>query len=101
MQQELTAYHRLLVVSYRRYLDADLTLTLARDEMRTFFPAGSMPPRGAIGAPGSRMRRLHEDRDRALLRLQSSYEKLRAARARVAQRNADRPEAILPRASIE
>lgn len=101
MQEELAAYHRLLVIAYRRYLDADLVLALATNDMRTFFPADRMTYRGTIGAPGSRVRRLHEERDRALLRLQSSYEKSRAAKARVEQRQSSRTETLFLTLRIE
>ena len=94
MQEELAAHHRLLAVAYRRYLDADLTLALATNDMRTFFPTNRQPYRGTIGAPGSRIRRLHDKRDLALLRLQSSYELFAAARARVARRHASRTETL-------
>lgn len=94
MQEELAAYHRLLLIAYRRYVDADLELALAVSDMRNFFPADRMPHRGTIGAPDSPIRQLHEKRDRALLRLQSSYEKFRAARARVGRRQASRTETL-------
>ena len=86
MHEELAAYHRLLTAAYRRYIDADLRLRMARQEMRGFFPATRMPHRGTIGAPGSPLRRLHDERDRALLRLQSSFDKYHAAKERVARR---------------
>ena len=82
MQEELKAYHRLLVVTYRRYLLADLLLASAIDDMRAFFPPERKPSRGTIGAPGSRIRRLHDDRDRALHRLQSAHQKFRVAKTR-------------------
>lgn len=94
MNKDLAAYHRLLGVAYRRYLDADLVLALAMDDMRSCFPANRVPYRDTIGAPGSRIRRLHEDRDRALFRLQSSYKKFRAAKARIEQRHSRRRETL-------
>ena len=88
MHRELVAHHRLLAIAYRRYLDADLRLVEALNEMQSFFPVNRMPCRGTVGAPRSPIRRLHEERDRALLRLQSAYVKFKTAKARVHQREA-------------
>lgn len=101
MLEELAAYHRLLTVAYRRYLIADLMLSHAKDDMRRFFPADRMPYRNTIGTPYSRVRRLHEDRDRALLQLQSSYEEFRVARARAAQKQSRRTETMFLAMRIE
>ncbi|WP_372611594.1 hypothetical protein [Aquicoccus sp.] len=94
MHRELAAYQRLLIVAYRRYLEADHALASKLDDMRAVFPPERIPYRGTIGAPGSPVRRLYEDRDRALLSLHSAREKLDAARARICQRQA-RPTKIL------
>ena len=87
----LETHHRFVAVAYRRYLDADQMLVLALNDLREVFPANRMPYRGTIGAPGSRIRRLYEDRDRALCRLQASFEEFKAAKARMAARSRPRP----------
>ena len=87
MNRELAAYQRLLVIAYHRYLEADQALASRLSAMRAFFPPDSMPYRGTIGAPGSRVRRLYEDRDRALLRLHAAREKFNAAKARLDRRH--------------
>lgn len=94
MNRELAAYQRLLVFAYRRYLEADHALASRLSDMRTFFPPDSMPYRGTIGAPGSRIRRLYEDRDRALQRLHAARAKFNAARARLDQRHAGPTEVL-------
>ncbi len=88
MHRELAAYQRLLAIAYRRYLDADRALASRLNYMRAVFPPDSMPYCGTIGAPGSPVRRLHEDRDRALLMLHAAREKFNAARARTHLRHA-------------
>ncbi len=78
-------------------MDTDLRLVAALNDMQLFFPPDRVPYRGTVGAPGSRIRRLHEERDRALLRLQSAYTKLKTAKARVHQREASRRMTLLLR----
>ncbi|GAB4258436.1 MAG: hypothetical protein Kow0013_00250 [Pararhodobacter sp.] len=82
MRDDLAAYHRLVSVTYHRYLEADRSLAEALDAMRQVFPADVMPYRGTLGAPRSRIRRLRDERDRALGRLETSLAQLRAARSR-------------------
>lgn len=90
MHRALTAHYRLLAVAYRRYVDADFRLMKARNELRSFFPVDRAPYRRTIGAPGSAIRRLHKERDQALLRFQSAYAKFKTAKARVHQRETSR-----------
>ena len=66
MHRDLEAYHRVLAAAYRRYLEADRALVSKMREMRAVFPPGSVPRRGTLGAPGSPIRRLREERDQAL-----------------------------------
>lgn len=100
MNRELTAYQRLLLIAYERYLETDLRLAQAMNDMRGFFPVNRMPYRDTIGAPGSRVRRLHDDRDRALLRLQSAYEKFKAAKTRAERRTRHQAETYLITATL-
>lgn len=90
MQRELAAHYRLLASAYHRYVDADLQLQAALNEMQSYFPAGTAPYWGTLGARRSPIRRLHEERDEALLRLQSAYVKFKTARTRAHQRLASR-----------
>ncbi|KPQ05710.1 MAG: hypothetical protein HLUCCA12_13870 [Rhodobacteraceae bacterium HLUCCA12] len=94
MHRELAAYQRLLIITYRRYLEADRALASRLDALRAVFPPDRKPHRGTIGAPDSPIRRLCENRDRALLRLHAARAEFEAARARIAQRHA-RPTNVL------
>ncbi|MBE3640293.1 hypothetical protein [Mangrovicoccus algicola] len=74
MQPELSTRRRLLAASLSRYEEAD----------RAWQSAGT----GAIGAPGSALRRRHDARMRALARVEAARAKLRIARDRLAARAA-------------
>ena len=92
MHQDIAAHFRLLTVAYCRYLEAERSLRIALDEAHGYFPVGTAPHPGTLGAPGSYVRRQREVRDRALLRLQSCHAKYKAAKARLSQRQAMRGE---------
>ncbi|WP_223228822.1 hypothetical protein, partial [Lutimaribacter pacificus] len=92
MHQDIGAHFRLLAVAYFRYLEAERSLRTALDEAHGYFPIGTAPHPGTLGAPGSYVRRQRESRDQALLRLQSCHAKYRAAKARLARRQAMRRE---------
>lgn len=96
MQAELVTRRRALLVIYRRWLDADRALALALRDARTVFPSASRPPRWTIGAPGSPVRRLHEQRERALLQLQAARLKLAVAKARLDARRGGGTILLLP-----
>lgn len=83
MDKELLVRRRVLHLTYRRYLEADLAWARARREARSWFPPAARPPRGAIGDPESRMRRLHDRRADALQRMQVAMLKLQVARRRL------------------
>jgi hypothetical protein len=101
MHRELAAYQRLLITSYRRYLEAEHALSSGLSDMRALFPPDCTPYRGTIGAPGSRVRRLYEYRDRALLRLHTAREEFKAARARSDQRHVRPPKALFLTVRVE
>ncbi|KNG93167.1 hypothetical protein [Pseudaestuariivita atlantica] len=88
MHTDLEVYYQLLLRSYRRYLEAERRVSSAREGLREVFPVREIPYHGTIGAPGSRFRRLYDERASALFRLQSAHEKFRAAQRRVERRNA-------------
>ena len=60
---------RVLLKAYRRYLDAESDLRTAQEEALRWFPQNSRPQVLPIGQPGSRVRQLHDRRERALARL--------------------------------
>lgn len=83
MHEHLVVQRRVLIIAYRRYLAADEALQSARLAAQSWFPEA--PRRGPmlIGNPGSRMRQLHDRRDRALARLVLARQELKAAQRRV------------------
>ena len=89
MQSELATRRRALRVTYLRYIEADCAWREALEEMRAWFPATLRPNRDAMGNPGSRIRRLYEERARALVLLEAAHAKLDTARARLDQRRPD------------
>ena len=81
---ELAHRRRVLARALHVYFEADLAWASAARAARTWFPAGARPQARPIGDPGSRVRRLHEGRERALLRLCAAREKFETARKRAA-----------------
>lgn len=84
MHPDLGVQRRVLIRSYRLYLDADRNWTIAVREAKNWFPAGQRPRGAVIGDRHSRIRRLYEARERALHRLLLAREKLENARRRLA-----------------
>ncbi len=85
MHTDLATRRRVLVVMYQRYLEADQSWNLALRDMRTWFPAESQPNPSRMGNPGSPIRRLYEQRKRAVFQLEAAHIKLDAARQRLAE----------------
>ena len=86
MHSDLLVRRRVLVVSYRRYLDADREWISAVRDAASWFPAEERSTLPMLGDPGSRVRRLYEIRERALQRLLAAREKLQRARSRLSER---------------
>lgn len=82
MKEELLSHRRVLVQAYQRYLDAEDRLYAAQQAALTFFPADSRPQVPPIGQPGSRIRRLHDRRARALARLALLRKMMQDSRSR-------------------
>ena len=97
MQIELATRRRALLITYQRYLDSDRAWNAALRETRAWFPSGDRPGSLTIGNPGSPIRRLYEQRERALLQLYAARVKLETARQRLTakRRNADVPRVML------
>ena len=66
MHADLETRRRVLLLTYRRYLEADRAWNTALREMRTWFPTTRRPVSAIIGNPGSPIRRLYEQRARAM-----------------------------------
>ncbi|WP_135502061.1 hypothetical protein [Roseovarius aestuariivivens] len=86
MNHELTRKRRLLLVTYKRYLEADLGWSRASSAARAWFPDESRPYRGTMGSPRSPLRRIYEKRQRALLQLAAARAKFREAKAQMEAR---------------
>jgi len=86
MHTDLATNRRVLIVMYQRYLEADRTWNIALSEIRMWFPTESRPNRATIGSPGSPIRRLHEQRERAMFQLEAARLKLEMAKQRLSKR---------------
>lgn len=95
MHTDLKARRRVLIMTYRRYLDADRAWTVAQGELKTWFPGISLSHRSQIGDPGSRVRRLYEQRNRAMLQFEAARRKLDEGRKRLPPRRRPVPAAHL------
>lgn len=73
---------RALLIMYHRYLIADRAWRLAQQEAQSWFPARERPAVTPIGSPGSRIRRLHDRRERAVDQLTVALLKFREAQRR-------------------
>lgn len=85
MTPEIEPQRRALLIIYRRYLLADRAWRLAQREAQSWFPSHERPA-VPIGNPGSRIRRLHDRRDRAVEQLEVALLKLHEAQRRAAAR---------------
>ncbi|WP_108484787.1 hypothetical protein [Oceaniglobus ichthyenteri] len=88
MHADLETRRRVLIVMYRRYLDADRCWNLAVREMKLWFPTEDQHSLSRLGNPGSFIRRRYEQRERALALLTAAHLKLDVARQRLAKRRA-------------
>ena len=86
MHTDIVPRRRLLLLTYQRYMAADRAWNVALREMKTWFPAASQPVRSTIGNPGSPIRRLYKNRERAMLQLETARLKLEVAKQRLAAR---------------
>ena len=86
MHADLETRRRVLLLTYQRYLEADRAWNIAQREIRTWFPTASRPGLATIGSPGSPVRRLYEQRERARLQLDAAHSKLEAAKQRLVER---------------
>lgn len=75
-------HRRALLSAYQRYMAADRACRLAQKEALSWFPTKNRPSVPPIGNQGSPLRRLHEHRDRALVRLQVLRLRLHETRQR-------------------
>ncbi|QFT92378.1 hypothetical protein FIU86_05955 [Roseovarius sp. THAF9] len=86
MDRDLDQSRRLLAVTYRRYIEADLGWVRARCAARAWFPEESLPYRWTMGSPQSRLRQIYERRQRALVQLAAARQKFLRAKERMEKR---------------
>lgn len=70
MRPELRLHYRALLSAHHRYMAADRACRIAQKEALSWFPTKQRPSVPPIGNPGSPLRRLHDRRDRSLIRLE-------------------------------
>lgn len=85
MHADLEARRRVLILMYQRYAEADRRWNLALREISAWFPTEKQPSRSRMGDPGSPIRRLYEQRKRAMFQLEAARKKLDVARQRLAE----------------
>ena len=83
MHSDLATRRRVLLVTYQRYQKVDRAWDIARQEMKRWFPRGERTSSSTIGNPGSPIRRLYEQRERAMRQLEVARLKLDVARQRL------------------
>lgn len=86
MHAELATRRRVLLVIYQRYATAEHAWSVAQQETKAWFPQAHHSP-AIIGDPGSAIRRLYDQRLRAILQLEVARLKLQVARQRLERRS--------------
>ncbi len=86
MHADLETRRRVLTLMYQRYSEADRCWNLALREMSTWFPPEYQRNPARMGDPGSPIRRLYEQRIRAMFQLEAARKKLDVARQRLAEK---------------
>jgi len=96
MHRDIETNRRVLLLAYRRFLEVDRAWDMALREVNSWFPSASRVGRSTLGNPGSPIRRLHDQRHRAIAQLEAAYQKLEIAKKRMsAKRQKTQTEAIL------
>lgn len=86
MHADLAVRRRVLLVTYQRYMKADRAWDAELREVKTWFPSSSQPGFLIIGNPGSKIRKIYEERQRALMQLEAARLKLETAKQRLTAR---------------
>ncbi len=88
MHADLATRRRVLLLIYQRYTAAEQAWSVAQRETKTWFPQSHHSP-AIIGDPGSPIRHLYNQRERAILQLEVARLKLQVARKRLERREQD------------
>lgn len=86
MHADLATRRRALLLIYQRYIAAEQAWSVAQRETKTWFPQSHHSP-AFIGDPGSPIRHLYDQRERAILQLEVARLKLHVARQRLRRRS--------------
>ena len=86
MHSDLATRRRVLFLIYQRYIAAERAWTDAQREIKAWYPTNTETRVAIIGNPGSAIRRLYEQRERAILQLEVARGKLEVARQRLETR---------------
>jgi len=86
MHRDIETNRRVLLLAYRRFLEVDRAWDMALREVNSWFPSAGKVGLSILGNPGSPIRRLHDQRDRAIRQLEAAYQKLEVAKIRLAAR---------------
>ncbi len=87
MLVELQIRRRAVAMAYRRYLEADYAWNSSTQSAMSWFHAARQAHVAIIGNPGSKVRRLYRQRERAMLQLETARLKLNAAKTRLLKRH--------------
>ncbi len=85
MSRKFKTRRRAVWVFYQRYLEADRAFRLAQNEAMSWLRPEDRSSVRPIGNPGSPLRRLYEQRARAMSQLEVAYLKLRVMKQRAAR----------------
>ena len=82
MGPDLETRRRAVLIIYKRYLRAERDWQMAQEDVSSWFPAPQPSKAPPIGEPGSRVRRLHDRRDRAVAQLMLAQRQLHELKRR-------------------
>ncbi len=86
MLAELQTRRRAIALAYSRYVVADAAWTRCTQRAMSWFPDARQAHVAIIGNPGSNVRRLYQQRERAMLQLETARLKLELAKSRLLKR---------------
>jgi len=86
MHRDIETNRRVLLLAYRRFLEVDRAWDMALRELNSWFPSAKQVGVSTLGNPGSPIRRIHDQRDRAIGQLNVACQKLEVAKKRMAAR---------------
>ena len=87
MLVELRTRRRAVALAYRRYVEADYAWNSSTQSAMSWFPDARQGHVAVIGNPGSKVRRLYRQRERAMLQLETARLTLNVAKSRLLKRN--------------